>query len=330
MAPRCGAAGGSARALAACATLALLAHAAHALPPLPLDEGPDAPDLVEVAPRNFASIVDGRRVAVVAFVHPFLPASGALHPILHQLNQHYVAAGGAEGGGGVLVAYADVHRHRDFVRRFAFKSIPSILVFSRGPNVDLAPSSITYAANKTEHDYRREIDVLVHSGNGLASVARAVVERVQPLLAAATERDEAERRALAAGGPAPNATAEAAVAADGAGGGGAGAGEAAPEHPLKARTRALLEAAELEIEAQLAMVEVSRRKLVFVRDTLRAVEASGMGALAHAMNSARATLLTQASSTPLDVELVAASAADRNALAANIAVLTDLFATAGA
>ena len=51
----------------------------------------DAPELVEMTPRNFDRVADGRQVVVCAFVNPALPRSGALHAVLHELRAHFAA-----------------------------------------------------------------------------------------------------------------------------------------------------------------------------------------------------------------------------------------------
>jgi hypothetical protein len=336
-----GAGGALASALLAAALAAACLHTAHAseasdaaaaafaaLSEPALNEADDAPELLEVTPRNFDSHVDGRRAGllVLAFVHPYLNASAELHPKLHRLNQHYAA----RPASGVAVGFADVHRHASFARRFAFKALPAVLVFSKGPNMALAPITLS-VVNKTFSELRRDVDVLATGLSGLDTLPPPVTLRVHPLVDAVAAREEAARVALASGGPAaaaPDATV--AVGADGgseataaAAGGGDGAADATPEAAL---VNAMLADLEAEIAAQLLALDATRFKLEFVRSTMREVADAGIGALAHAMNGVRGTVLSHASSTPLDADLVETSAAERNNLASSIAVLTDMFA----
>jgi hypothetical protein len=349
----------------------------------------DAPDLLELHPKNFARETGGggekgkgataasgaahSGVVVVAFIHPHLENSARLHPILHGLNQYY------EGREDVVVAYADVHRHRSFfVPRYKFKALPAILAFGKGPNMNLAPVHIPFRENKTLAEYRREIDVLAQSTNGLHTVDSTVIRRAAALIdsVVAREAEEAARLAgeakgTAGGGGNGEAPAAAAVAVDAAGAivetadaspsssspnatdDGSATDPPVPESTR--RVRMLLADAEAEIESALKAVEVSRRKLVFLRDSLRTMAGeptaasatgvqagaatgaaaamsassspggSGVAFLAHAMNRQRAMMLTQASALPIDADLTPASAAERNELFANIAILTDLF-----
>lgn len=337
---------------AAAALIVLLpAVAATDLAEPALDESDSAPELLEIHTRNFVSAVDGgshKGVFVIAFVHPYLRKSAYLHPILHQLNQYF------QGREDVTIAYADIHRYHDFQKQFAFKHVPHLLAFSKGPNMKSAPVSIAFAENKTFTDYRREIEILANSMNGLLNVPKGVVDRVALLMDGVVHREEAERKASSSSRAASTAGSQAGVkdlpagdasklpasiavtvGADLASSENATASAAAAAELLKAEVRSLkdgtessLASIEGEIEMQLAMLEASKRKLSFLLDSVRTLESEGIGSLARAMNRVRHSMLTQASALPVDAELSSTSAAERNEQLADIAILTDLFGAA--
>ena len=169
----------------------------------------DAPRLFELTPRNFAGVVDGRRVVLAAFVNPQLRRSARMHPVLHELRAHFAAS---PSNASVLVAYADVNAHRGFVKRFALKSLPTLLAFPRGPNLSHAPVLIGYEDNKTTAHYRRELEALVAHCDGLASAPAPLAERVRGLVEGVVLRDAAFERQERARNAAEEAAEEAAAA----------------------------------------------------------------------------------------------------------------------
>ena len=79
------------------------------------------------------------------------------------------------------------------------------------------------------------------------------------------------------------------------------------------------------MEAQSALLEARQLKLRALRSLVAGVAANGSASLAHHLNRERMHTLAQASTVPLDIEMVGESAATRFANLARIALLVDLF-----
>jgi hypothetical protein len=154
------------------------------------DDDP-ATRLVELTPRNFARVVDGRRVVVCAFVNPVLPRSVALHAVLHDLRVHFAALPPAESA---VVAFADVGTHRSFAKQYALKRLPTLLAFPRGPNLAHAPIAIGFEDNKTAAHYRRDIEAIVAHCGGLAGAPAPLRERTSELMQGVLRREAAFER----------------------------------------------------------------------------------------------------------------------------------------
>jgi len=305
-------------------------------------------ELLEVTPRTLPRVADGRRIVVVAFVNPALPRSATFHATLHELNAQLhvlysqparATAGGEDDGGTMRLAYADVGAHRAFVKQYSLKSLPTILAFPRGPNLSFAPFSIAYEDNKTAAHFRREVEHIVAACDGLATMPSAVGQRVEALAESVLEREASMMRAASAAGARAAvktaAAAAAAVAVDAATG--AAAERSAPPAVVEP-SAAEVEAAQLhnqtlaaqldlsdEIETQLAVLEARRTKLLLLRELAASVAANGTAAMARGMNAERALALQRASTVPLDLEMVGASAAGRLKQLSRVSLLVDLF-----
>jgi hypothetical protein len=303
-------------------------------------------ELLEVTPRTLPRVADGRRIVVVAFVNPALPRSATFHATLHELNAQLhvlysqparATAGGEDDGGTMRLAYADVGAHRAFVKQYSLKSLPTILAFPRGPNLSFAPFSIAYEDNKTAAHFRREVEHIVAACDGLATMPSAVGQRVEALAESVLEREASMMRAASAAGAraAVKTAAAAAVAVDAATG--AAAERSAPPAVVEP-SAAEVEAAQLhnqtltaqldlsdEIETQLAVLEARRTKLLLLRELAASVAANGTAAMARGMNAERALALQRASTVPLDLEMVGASAAGRLKQLSRVSLLVDLF-----
>lgn len=283
----------------------------------------NGPDLFEITPRNFNKVTDGSQkgTIIIAFIHPLLEQSALLHPILHRLNQYY------QYRDDVLVSYADIHRYRSFfVPRFAFKTVPHILAFGKGPNMAAAPVTLSYMENKTFTDYRREMDVLINSMNGLLTVSTNVIDRSTQIIQAVTEQELLP----------PSSTVH--VSVDGStvapsssittnSSTGTTTNNTTTEDTMEDHVQLLLKDFDAEIDTELAILESAKHRLNYLKSVIHDVHLHGIGTLAHKMNMVRATMLSDISVIPLDVDLEATSASNRNEKFSDIAVLTDIFSS---
>jgi hypothetical protein len=144
----------------------------------------EGPDLFEITPANFQQVCDGGLLVIAALVNPVSPRCEELHPKLHQLNAAY------HGRDDVLIAYFDVMKHREFVKRFALREVPTILAFPRGLPA-MSPSVVEYGVNRSVSDYKRDINHLIALTNGLESESDKVLDVISALAAVLAKRDEA-------------------------------------------------------------------------------------------------------------------------------------------
>jgi hypothetical protein len=286
--------------------------------------------LFEINPRNANNVLDGRKVTVVAFVNPELPRSLSFHSILHQLNTYYKRQQSGPDA-TFRLAFADLNKHRSFVKRFEFKSIPSILVFPRGPNMDSSPISIAYWDNKTVSDYRREIDLILTHCDKISSLNDVLKDQISDFTNAVVEREVQELKYQKL--QKMNQKNDIQINADGM----TINTNSSFDNPLdnvkekleemKNQTSLLLEDLQKEIDTALAILSVKTLKLNMLRTLLNDVETNGTAPLARRLNVERSRALKQAASIPLDLEMVGVTAEERLLSHASVSVVLDVFET---
>jgi len=286
--------------------------------------------LFELNPRNANNVLDGRKVTVVAFVNPELPRSLSFHSILHQLNTYYKRQQSGPDA-TFRLAFADLNKHRSFVKRFEFKSIPSILVFPRGPNMDSSPISIAYWDNKTVSDYRREIDFILAHCDKISSLHDILKDEISDFTVAIVEREvqELKHQKLQK----MNQEKDIQINADGM----TIYENSSFDNPLdnvkekleemKNQTSLLLEELKKDIDTALAILSVKTLKLNMLRTLLNDIETNGTAPLARRLNVERSRALKQAASIPLDLEMVGVTAEERLLSHASVSVVLDVFET---
>jgi hypothetical protein len=298
-------------------------------------------DLFELSPRNMPQVLDGRRVTVVAFVNPELPKSLSFHATLLELNTHFERR--QRGPDATLrIAYADLNKHRSFVKRFEFKSVPSILAFPRGPNMDSSPIAIAYWDNKTVSDYRREIEVILAHCDGISSLHETLKDGVTDLTETVVEREthelslaslkkkmkkkkmkkevEMEDEALVQiesdGG-----TTNTSIIVDPID------VAAMKVEDVKNQTNMILREIQADIDTAIKILEIKKLKLDMLRALLIDVETNGTAPLARRLNIERSRALKQAASIPLDLEMVGETAEERLLSLAGVSLTLDVFET---
>ena len=298
--------------------------------------------LFELSPRNAPQVLDGRRVTVVAFVNPELPKSISFHATLHELNSYYESR--QTGPDATFrIAFADLNKHRSFVKRFEFKSVPSILAFPRGPNMDSSPVPIAYWDNKTVSDYRREIDLILAHCDGISSLhgvlkdeiadlTETVVEREVLELSLANLKKKIKKNKKKEMEQETEQKHETQIDSDGS-----TTNSSAIVNPLDAalikleeaknQTSAILRIIQDDIDSALAVLAVKTSKLNMLRTLLIDVETNGTAPLARRLNLERSRALKQAASIPLDLEMVGETAEERLLSLAAVSLTLDVFET---
>jgi thioredoxin-like negative regulator of GroEL len=74
---------------------------------------------------NHDRVLDGSRTVLVAFVHPALPRSARLQPLLHALRATL------QDDPTVRVAFVDLSVERLLASKYAIRETPTLLVFPR-------------------------------------------------------------------------------------------------------------------------------------------------------------------------------------------------------
>lgn len=305
---------------------------------------PHVPPLFELVPSNFAKTVDGGLLVIAAFVNPALRLSADFHATLHALNGIY------NGRDDVLIAYCDVLKNREYMKRFALRELPTVLAFPRGLPA-MAPHVVEYSPNRTLQQYVRDINHLIALTNGLESESDALLDAVSAVTHKLTARQE---ELTAAAARAAAAAAAAAAAKDGEGQGQAAAAEgpeaAAPTATAAAsvdasgntaatdsntttvvdrsqwsvaevqgwyanETAPLLLEVEAEVNATLSLLQARADKLKFALSMLREVSGGDSGVLARRLNVRRREAL--AGSGMVGV-------AERDAILRDVGILEDL------